>query len=182
MKEIRHQLIESFFHYLQCFIPPRWCKIFSINSSSWDVAMIRIQNTVTYLTVRPPSWMAPEPAGDPSSFVMYFDYTFPVRNLQICRLHSPGERICTDLGGACLVSIPNIPGYPGISAQSKVGDTRVRLAAAFTTVQALQLCSLVLSPLQRGVWTKAAARDDELRQFVAAEVIFLQCTFAVGKL
>jgi len=73
MKEIRHQLIESFFHYLQCFIPPRWCKIFSINRSSWDVAMIRIQNTVTYLTVRPPSWMAPEPAGDPSSYVMYFD-------------------------------------------------------------------------------------------------------------
>ena len=149
MKEIRHQLIESFFHYLQCFIPPRWCKIFSINSSSWDVAMIRIQNTVTYLTVRPPSWMAPEPAGDPSSYVMYFDYTFPVRNLQICRLHRFGE-ICTDLGGACLVSIPNIPGYPGISAP-KVGDTRVRLAAAFTTVQALQLCSLVLSPLRRGV-------------------------------
>ena len=143
--------------------------------------MIRIQNTVTYLTVRPPSWMAPEPAGDPSSYVMYFDYTFSSSKFADLQASQPRWE---DLHRPwwCLFGFhSNIPGYPGISAQSKVGDTRVRLAAAFTTVQALQLCSLVLSPLQRGVWTKAAARDDELRQFVAAEVIFVAMYVCCGE-
>ena len=32
MEEILHQLIGSLSHYLQCFVPPRWCRISSINS------------------------------------------------------------------------------------------------------------------------------------------------------
>ena len=34
MEEILHQLIDSFSHYLQGFIHPRWCRISSINSST----------------------------------------------------------------------------------------------------------------------------------------------------
>ena len=32
MAEILHQLVDSLYHYLQCFIHPRWCRISSINS------------------------------------------------------------------------------------------------------------------------------------------------------
>ena len=35
MEEILHQWIGSLSHYLQGFIHPRWCRISSINSSSW---------------------------------------------------------------------------------------------------------------------------------------------------
>ena len=33
MGEIPHQLISSLFHYLQGFVHPRWCRIYSINGS-----------------------------------------------------------------------------------------------------------------------------------------------------
>ena len=35
MEEILHQLIRSLSHYLQGFIHPKWCRISSINRSSW---------------------------------------------------------------------------------------------------------------------------------------------------
>ena len=35
MEEILHQLIRNLSHYLQGFIHPRWCRISSINSTSW---------------------------------------------------------------------------------------------------------------------------------------------------
>ena len=36
MEEILHQLVGSLSHYLQRFIHPRWCRISSISSISWD--------------------------------------------------------------------------------------------------------------------------------------------------
>ena len=37
MEEILHQLIDSLSHHLQGFIHPRWCRISSINSSTWKM-------------------------------------------------------------------------------------------------------------------------------------------------
>ena len=36
MAEILHQLIGSLPHYLQDFLHPRWCRISSINSMTWN--------------------------------------------------------------------------------------------------------------------------------------------------
>ena len=47
MEEILHQLIWRIYHYLQGLIHPRWCRIFSINSSTTEFGLSLSQSRLT---------------------------------------------------------------------------------------------------------------------------------------